>query len=53
MVAAPVALGILVGALVGARLLARMSNRGIRLIFIPVIVLVAIQMILRGFGVPF
>ncbi len=53
LVAAPVALGILVGALVGARLLAHMSNRAIRLIFIPVIVIVAIQMILRGFGVPF
>jgi len=53
LIAAPVALGILVGALVGARLLEHLSNRAIRLIFLPVIALVAIQMILRGFGVPF
>jgi uncharacterized membrane protein YfcA len=51
MVAAPVALGILVGALVGARLLPHLSNKTLRLIFIPVIAVAAIEMILHGFGI--
>src|ERR1700686_2838070 len=37
LIAAPVALGVLAGALVGARLLTHMSNKMLRLIFIPVI----------------
>ncbi len=51
MVAAPVALGILIGALIGARLLAHLSNKTLRLIFIPVIAAAAIEMILHGFGI--
>ena len=51
MVAAPVALGILVGALFGARLLPHLSNKTLRLIFIPVIAAAAIEMILHGFGI--
>jgi len=50
LVAAPVALGILVGALVGTHLLTRISNKGVRLIFIPIILAVSIEMILRGLG---
>lgn len=53
LVAAPVALGILGGALVGTRVLARMSNKFVRIIFIPIIAVVAIEMILRGFGINF
>lgn len=53
LVAAPVALGILGGALVGTRVLARMSNKFVRMIFIPIIAAVAIEMILRGFGINF
>ncbi|HET8841531.1 MAG TPA: sulfite exporter TauE/SafE family protein [Ktedonobacteraceae bacterium] len=51
LVAAPVALGILVGALLGTRLLARISNKGVRLIFIPLITAIAVEMILRGLGI--
>ena len=51
LVAAPVALGILLGALAGTRLLAHMSNKLVRLIFIPIIALIAFEMILRGFGI--
>ena len=51
MVAAPVALGILAGALVGAHLLPHLSNKTLRLIFIPVIAAAAIEMILHGFGI--
>src|SRR5205823_5311310 len=51
LVAAPVALGILVGALVGARLLMYLSNRTLRLIFLPVIAAAAIEMVLHGLGI--
>ena len=51
LVAAPVALGILVGSFVGARLLAHLSNRTLRLIFLPVLVVIAAQMVLRGLGI--
>ena len=51
LVAAPVALGVLIGALVGARVLTRLSNRALRLIFLPILVIISLQMILRGFGI--
>ncbi len=50
-VAAPVALGVLGGSLVGAQLLLRFHNVTVRLIFIPVLVGVGIEMMLRGIGV--
>jgi uncharacterized membrane protein YfcA len=51
LIAAPVALGILIGALVGARLLARLSNRILRIVFLAVIVVAAVEMMLRGLGI--
>jgi uncharacterized membrane protein YfcA len=51
LVAAPVALGILIGALVGARLLIHLSNKTLRLVFVPVIAAAATQMILHGLGI--
>lgn len=49
--AAPVALGVLVGALVGARMLGRLSNRSVRIVFIPVLLAIAVETLLRGFGI--
>jgi uncharacterized membrane protein YfcA len=49
-IAAPVALGVLAGALTGARLLNRVSNRAVRLIFLPVLAAVGIETIARGLG---
>jgi uncharacterized membrane protein YfcA len=49
-IAAPVALGVLTGALIGARLLHRISNRSVRLVFLPVLVLVGLETIGRGLG---
>jgi uncharacterized membrane protein YfcA len=49
-IAAPVALGVLAGAVVGARLLQHISNRAVRLIFLPVLVVVGIETIGRGLG---
>ncbi len=51
LLAAPVALGILPGALIGARLLAHLSNKTLRLIFLPVIAISALEMILHGAGI--
>lgn len=51
LVAAPVALGILLGAVAGTRLLSHLSNKALRLIFIPVIVVAAVEMILRAIGI--
>jgi uncharacterized protein len=49
--AAPVAIGVLIGAVVGSRLLPRLSNRTIRLVFTPVLVLIAVETLLRAAGV--
>lgn len=51
LLAAPVALGILCGALVGARLLTHLSNKSLRLIFLPVIIVAALEMILHSLGI--
>lgn len=51
LIAAPVALGVLAGAFIGSHLLMRLSNRALRMIFLPVMALIAIQMVLRGFGI--
>ncbi len=49
-IAAPVALGVLLGATVGAKSLTRMSNVWLKKLFVPVIVLVAVNMLARGLG---
>jgi uncharacterized membrane protein YfcA len=50
-IAAPVALGVLGGATVGARILPRLSNRHVRLVFLPVLVLIGLQTLARGLGI--
>jgi uncharacterized membrane protein YfcA len=49
-IAVPVALGVLAGATVGARLLPRLSNRRVRLIFLPVLVAIGLETLARGLG---
>jgi len=49
-IASPVALGILVGAFVGARLLTHLSNQSVRRIFVPVLLVIGLETILRGLG---
>ena len=51
LIAAPVALGVLAGATIGARLLVRFDNTTVRLIFLPVVAAVSVEMLLRGLGV--
>jgi uncharacterized membrane protein YfcA len=50
-IAGPVALGVLAGATIGARVLPRLANRTVRLVFLPVLVAVGIETLLRGLGV--
>ena len=50
-IAAPLALGVLAGALLGSRIMQHMQPKWIRLIFIPILVVMGLQMVLRGFGV--
>lgn len=48
---APVALGVLLGASLGSLLLGRIRNRTLRLIGIPVLLFIGVEMLLRGLGV--
>jgi uncharacterized protein len=50
-VAGPVALGSVAGSLIGARILMAVSNERIRLLFVVVLVALALQMALSGFGI--
>ncbi|ASG78802.1 MULTISPECIES: sulfite exporter TauE/SafE family protein [Lactiplantibacillus] len=50
-IAAPLAIGIIVGALIGSRIMTRLKPRLIRMIFVPVMLYLGIQMIAKGFGV--
>ena len=47
----PVALGVLAGATIGARLLPRLSNRRVRLVFIPVLLVIGVETLARSLGV--
>jgi len=50
-IAAPVALGVLMGAIIGAKIMENLKSKTIRIIFIPVLAFVSIQMIIKGLGV--
>lgn len=51
LIAAPIALGVLVGAGLGTRVLVRLHGRTLRMIFVPLLLAIAAEMILRGLGV--
>ncbi|MFL0246857.1 sulfite exporter TauE/SafE family protein [Candidatus Clostridium stratigraminis] len=48
-IAASVALGVLVGATIGTKIMQNLKSKTIRMIFIPVLAFVSIQMIVKGF----
>ena len=50
-IAAPIALGSVLGALLGARLLMRLPGEKLRLLFVGILLLLAMQMILTAFGI--
>jgi uncharacterized membrane protein YfcA len=47
-IAAPVALGVLFGATVGTRVMERLKSKTLRLIFVPVLAIVSIEMLFKG-----
>jgi len=49
-VAGPVALGVLGGALIGTRIMVRLKGTTIRKLFIPVLLIIAVQMLWKGWG---
>jgi uncharacterized membrane protein YfcA len=51
LVAAPVALGVLAGAWSGTHIMERLRNTTLRKLFVPVLAVIAVEMILRGLGV--
>lgn len=51
--AGPLAIGIVAGAALGSKIMPKLPAKTIRLIFIPVILIMALQMLLKGLGVSF
>ncbi|MHB1907466.1 MAG: sulfite exporter TauE/SafE family protein [Nitrososphaerales archaeon] len=47
-IAAPVVLGVVLGSILGTRVLVRATNKSIRRLFIPILIILAVEMILRG-----
>ncbi|MCH5464941.1 sulfite exporter TauE/SafE family protein [Levilactobacillus tujiorum] len=52
-VAVPMALGILGGAVIGSRIMQVLPARWIRVVFIPIILYIGIEMLMKGLGVHF
>ncbi|WP_125709548.1 sulfite exporter TauE/SafE family protein [Companilactobacillus zhongbaensis] len=52
-IAGPLAIGVLAGATIGARLMQVLKPKVIRMIFVPIILYMGVQMVLKGFGVSF
>lgn len=52
-VAVPMALGILGGAVIGSRIMQVLPARWIRMVFIPIILYIGIEMLMKGLGVHF
>jgi uncharacterized membrane protein YfcA len=50
-IAGPLAIGILIGALIGSRIMQVLPTRVLRMIFIPIVAYMGLQMFLKGFGV--
>lgn len=48
MVSAPVALGVLAGAMIGAKTISKLSNNTLRKVFIPFLIIIAVEMLVRG-----
>ena len=48
MISAPVALGVLAGAMLGAKTISKLSNNLLRKVFIPFLIIIAVEMLVRG-----
>ena len=47
-IAAPVAIGVLIGAFAGSHTLGRIGSRAVRMVFVAVLIIVALQMLFKG-----
>ena len=47
----PVALGVLAGSVAGARLLPRLSNRHVRILFLPILIVIGLETLAHGLGI--
>lgn len=50
-IAVPIALGVVAGATIGARLMQYLPSKLLRNIFVPVVLIMAIQLLMKGFGI--
>lgn len=48
---APVAIGVLIGAMIGTRVMTRMRSHTLRMVFVPILLAAAVEMLLSGLGV--
>ncbi len=51
LIVAPAAIGVLIGALIGAHILPRLPRKEIKAIFIAIVMVLGVQMVLRGLGI--
>ena len=49
-VAAPLAIGVLIGAAAGSKVMPHVNPKVIRMIFVPLLLIIAVQMLLKAFG---
>ena len=50
-IVSPVVLGVVLGSLLGTKTLRQLSNKFVRWLFIPILVILALEMLIRGIGV--
>ncbi len=50
LIAGPIAIGVLVGASVGTRVMPRLKARTLRMLFVPVLLYLGVQMVVKGMG---
>ena len=50
-IAVPLSVGVVFGAMLGSRIMQHLRPKVIRIIFIPILLYLGLQMILKGFGV--
>lgn len=49
-IAAPLAIGVLIGSTIGTRIMQKLKTKTIRFIFVPILLYLGIQMVIKGFG---
>jgi uncharacterized membrane protein YfcA len=50
LIAGPIAIGVLIGAGIGTRIMPKLKARTLRMLFVPVLLYLGVQMVLKGIG---